>query len=163
MSKQIPLKRRDGSIAAFALVDDKDYDGLSSLSWYLGSRGYAMRQYREPTDPPGQKRNRAEMMHRRILGLPPGDKRQSDHINRNPLDNRRENLRIVTHAQNQQNKIGSRARSGVRGVHWQAGRDKWMARVRLDGKLYTRCYFDTIEEAAAAAAELRRRLHTHAP
>ncbi|GAH21431.1 unnamed protein product, partial [marine sediment metagenome] len=37
-------------------------------------------------------------MHRQILGLKPGDGKIVDHINRNPLDNRRVNLRIVSQA-----------------------------------------------------------------
>jgi hypothetical protein len=43
-------------------------------------------------------------MHRFLLGLDKKDKRQADHINRNTLDNRKENLRIVSQRKNQQNK-----------------------------------------------------------
>ena len=43
-------------------------------------------------------------LHRLIMGLTPGDGLEVDHLNGNGLDNRRENLRVVTHAQNHQNK-----------------------------------------------------------
>lgn len=44
-----------------------------------------------------------EWMHRRILGLKCGDKRQGDHVNHKTLDNRPNNLRIVTPRGNSEN------------------------------------------------------------
>ena len=41
-------------------------------------------------------------LHRRITGAPKG--LEVDHINRNPLDNRKSNLRVCTHAENMKNR-----------------------------------------------------------
>jgi hypothetical protein len=54
-----------------------------------------------------------------------------------------------------------RGASGVRGVHWNKSRGKWMARVTINGKMKHRCYFDTVDEAAAAAAALYAEHHPY--
>ncbi len=84
----------------FALVDDEDYERLNQFQWHasLGSRGtkmYAIRCIRVD----GKKIN--IRMHREILGLPREfDGRVGDHLNSDGLDNRRENLEIVTQEEN---------------------------------------------------------------
>lgn len=154
---RVPLWRRDGSVAAYALVDSAD-EGLAALRWYLGSGGYAMRQVRVPGG-----KMRAEYLHRRVLGLERGDRLEADHVDRDKLNNRRSNLRVVSRGLNEQNKTGVRASSGVRGVHWIASREKWAARVVVDGRMVVRGYFDTVEEAAVVVAALRKELHPCAP
>ena len=109
-------------------------------------------------------------LHRMILGLPRGDKRQGDHKNGNKLDNRRTNLRIVTYAQNRQNEqprrtyAGKPPRSKHRGVFhrsraFMAKRPNgkpWYIKHRLDGKEYFGGSFHTEEEAANAAKAWRK-------
>ena len=71
-----------------------------------------------------------------------------DHINRNRLDNRKENLRFVTSTQNNINmgvcKINT---SGYKGVNWDKRRQKWRARIKLHRKEIHLGYFETKEEA----------------
>lgn len=79
---------------------------------------------------------RTVLMHRLIMNAPRGDRRVVvDHINRDGLDNRRENLRICTVAENMRN---TRARfastSPYKGVYWHAGDEKWAAEIQVDGK-----------------------------
>jgi hypothetical protein len=95
-------------------------------------------------------------MHRLILGLPVGDPRLGDHINRNRLDNRRSNLRIVDRAGNGQN-VGSRAgsTSSFRGVSWDSRNRKWSAQCMLRQKLYHLGRYTSEIEAARAAAAFR--------
>src|SRR5690606_17080128 len=82
-------------------------------------------------------------MHRQILETHD----EVDHINRNPLDNRKANLRPAT---SQQNKGNQRKRStntsGYKGVTWVKRRGNWMVRV---GKRFVG-YFDCPVEAAKA-------------
>lgn len=73
-----------------------------------------------------------------------------DHINLNGLDNRRENLRLVTPSQNAANSPGQRGSSKYRGVHWDGGRRQWIASVAPDGKQEVLGSFYTEEEAARA-------------
>lgn len=78
-----------------------------------------------------------------------------DHINGDRLDNRRENLRIVTHAGNSQNR---RSRSGFRGASFRKAIGKWIANVHFKRRqIYLGCYA-TQQEAAEAAAAKRKEL-----
>ena len=71
-----------------------------------------------------------------------------DHINRNPSDNRIENLREATLTQNQGNrKQDHRNKSGFRGVVWNKRRAKWQAQIGINGKSKYLGIFDTAEEA----------------
>jgi hypothetical protein len=86
-----------------ALVDDADYEWLSHGVVY---------------------------MHRVVAGASRGQ--EVDHINRNPLDNRRANLRIVSRAQNLVNrKVFKNNLSGVKGVYFDKQKQKWIARAQI--------------------------------
>ena len=76
---------------------------------------------------------------------------------------RPEHLRLVTPAQNGQNRRGANSSNttGVRGVHWNKHVQKYRAMVRLSGKLHHAGYYDTLEEAEAAVIAKRRELFTH--
>lgn len=81
-----------------------------------------------------------------------------DHINGKFSDNRIENLRECTNAQNQYNSPRkANNKSGFKGVAYcPMYRRPWRARIVSDGKVILLGYFKTKEEAAAAYA-------THAP
>ncbi len=74
-----------------------------------------------------------------------------------------EHLRLATTKQNAENRIGPQKgnRSGYRGVCWNRGRGAWEAACQHNGRKVFGGYFADIEEAAKAAAELRRGLFTH--
>lgn len=147
----IPLRRRDGSVKAWALVDASDYADVNRWRWFQ-MIGYAARNRKSPE-------RGLILMHRYLLGLGRGDKRQIDHINRNRLDNRRANLRIVTLAQNRQN-VTSYGRSRFRGVHWNKG--KWQVQVNFQGQKHYGGRFDDEAAAGVAAAAIRARLMPYA-
>ena len=70
-----------------------------------------------------------------------------------------QHLRVVTHAQNSQHTQTRVANtSGYRGVSFYKQRNKWVARVRHQGRVIFLGYFDTAEEAAAVAEDKRREL-----
>ena len=76
---------------------------------------------------------------------------------------RPEHLRVVTNAQNLQNRRGANSNSvtGIRGVYWAKHARKYRARVELSGKHFHVGYYDTIEEAEAAVVAKRRELFSH--
>jgi len=80
-----------------------------------------------------------------------------DHINGNPADNRWTNLRLATPSQNQHNRGANRkSQTGQKGV--DKFRNKFRARVMVDGKYHLAGYFDTVEMAAEALDVMRHRL-----
>lgn len=114
-----------------AIVDVEDYALLSEFNWYCQkSYGlcYAVRRVTKRGRPG------VELMHRRILGLT--DRRMlTDHINGNGLDNRKVNLRSAIHAENMRNRHKRvDASSKYLGVNWDNGRNRWIVRIRVNGK-----------------------------
>lgn len=80
------------------------------------------------------------LMHRiilqRILGRDLRKGEVADHINHDTLDNRRENLRAVTHLENSQNIGKCYSRSGYFGVWRHSKAPKWMAGIKANGIRY---------------------------
>lgn len=145
------LKR---ALVAYATVDAANYHLVAPYVWHLHNKGYAA-----ATGHPVQgRRGRTVLMHRLVLGLTEADQ-CSDHINQNKLDNRRSNLRVLTAAQNNQNRRGKRgSTSAFKGVHFRAGRKPWLASVKAHGKRYCLGAFATEREAAEVAAAKRAEL-----
>jgi hypothetical protein len=145
----IPLKARDRSIRAFTVVDGSDYARVAHLNWTLSGHGYATGAAKI------NGRWRTLLLHRVILGLPHGDRRQGDHIDRDRLNNRRSNLRIVAGDLNRQN-IGSRGGSSkYRGVSWDRAERKWVAECKIGNRRRYLGRFASELEAARVAAEFR--------
>jgi len=86
--KEIPLTNTD----AVVVVDDEDYDRLARHRWNMHPQRYAIRG----------EQGRTIYMHREIVGAKPEE--EVDHIDRDGLNNRRGNLRIVTHSGNMKNR-----------------------------------------------------------
>ena len=82
-----------------------------------------------------------------------------DHINHNPLDNRKSNLRVLTNAENRQNLKGARIdnSTGIRGVKYDKKYDLWIASVRVNGEYIGLGGFKTQQEAEKAAIEGRKK------
>lgn len=113
--KEIKLIGKYGSNKV-ALVDDIDYERISMYRWFVNDQGYAL------TSLSGKNKR----MHRMVLQTETN--LDIDHINRDKLDNRRTNLRIVTRTQNNYN-IGLRInnKSGHTGVSWFRPAGLWRA------------------------------------
>lgn len=79
-----------------------------------------------------------------------------DHRDRNPFDDRIENLRLLDRSANNRNQqIGGASK--FRGVNWDAAKAKWRAMIQLHGKL-TFIGRSTSEEHAAALYDAASRL-----
>jgi hypothetical protein len=125
------------------VVDDVDYDRVSAYSWYLLSN---------PNYPAVQARvdGRWVRIGRFVLGAD-DDGVQVDHINRDPFDNRRSNLRLASHSQNQSNQSKRRTNtSGYKGVFrtTQNERTYWQAQIAQHRRKYTLGVFQDVVEAA---------------
>lgn len=138
--REISLAGRDGAVRGIVKVSAEDFERLDAFRWHLNGSGYAARSTPRPT-------RRLIYMHREIMGLPPGDKRQVDHINGDRLDNRRDNLRVVTPAENSLNRHHRGGSSRFRGVCWNRQRGMWRAQVAYLRENY--CLGDFADEAEA--------------
>lgn len=99
-------------------------------------------------------------LHRLIANADIGD--YVDHINHNTLDNRKENLRIVSFSENMLNRKGAQVNnsSRYRGVH-KNGKGKWVARVIIQGVTYRLGTFECSEEANEVVTQFRRQYVPH--
>lgn len=122
-----------------ALVEREDFEWLNQWKWSIGVNGYAVR-----TD----KNNKGIYLHRLIMGFPKG---KVDHINRNKLDNRYENLRVVTAKENSINIGKFKNKSSIyKGVSWDKRRNDWIAYLSEKGKKVHIGYFPKEQWAAMA-------------
>lgn len=88
-------------------------------------------------------------MHREILK--PNEGFETDHINRDRLDNRRSNLRACTTSQNAHNRrLRSDNKTGVMGIWFRKDSRKWTARIVVNGQRKILGCFISKEEAAMA-------------
>ena len=138
------------------LIDDEDLESVQEHTWHVikapNGKFYVNTHVKHPDGgiyESGRNKGRLKgtllQLHRLIAKAPKG--KVVDHINGNPLDNRRENLRIATHKQN--SKVSPQARStkeflislvviggkqGVQGIKWAISRKK----VRRQGLMMRR-------------------------
>lgn len=125
-----------------AIVDSDDYEMLNQFKWYVNKDGYAARA----------KGNGTTYMHRLVAKTPEG--MHTDHINHNKLDNRKENLRICSHAENMVNRKGS---DGNRGSVFQItvkGHKYWIGAVKVNSKRYQTTTCKTRDMALGAVKQM---------
>ena len=80
-----------------------------------------------------------------------------DHINRNPLDNRKENFREASQKENARNRSKPKNnKSGIIGVHWYSKIGKWRAQIGMNGKRV--CIGDFQNKDDAIVARLKAEL-----
>lgn len=93
---------------------------------------------------------------RLVTGHDPG-RLTIDHINRDPFDNRWENLRLADNSLQSINRAGV-GRCPVQGVTFHRGTGKWIVRVKRRGVVHHIGTFDDMADAIAAQAAARIRL-----
>jgi hypothetical protein len=145
-ARWIPLTR-----GYFALVDEADFVRASAFTWSLR--------------PAGRKRAHlyavawVEKKHLYLHNFIMGTRDRIDHENRDGLNCRRENLRLATKAQNQQNAIvRSNSQTGLKGVTFAKDRGYYRANIQVDGKRTWLGNFSDPKDAARAYNEAAVRL-----
>ena len=135
------------------LIDDSDISVLNR-HWRI-KKGYATTRFYAGKRN-GKSIQREVSLHRLLLGDDLTPDKEVDHVNRNKLDNRRCNLRIVTGAENRQN-VGAQQRNmiGLRGVHWDKTHSLYKAVVRMNGVIHSLGYFVDPIEAGTVVSDWR--------
>ena len=139
----------------YAIVDDDMFDEINRHKWYYlkakSSRGYAVRSKK----PNGK--TKILFMHKAINQTPDG--MQTDHINGDKLDNRKENLRSCTQSENLYNQDKHKNNTtGFKGVFYDEG--KYIrASIGHNNKLIYLGRYKTIEDGARAYNEAAIKYH----
>ena len=141
-----------------AIIDACDVDLVNSWNWNARKQvrrdGSIRTFYAVRTD----ENQKMIFMHRVIAGTMDGV--QTDHKDGNGLNNRRENLRDATRAENQRNcRKPSNNTSGVKGVSWHKTRNKWMAKIKFNGKMHFLGRFERLQDASDAYARASAEMH----
>lgn len=137
-----------------ALISGADVHFVRQHKWFP-SAGYASRRVSDANG------NQAlELLHRVIFGnllnRPLTESEYVDHINRNRLDNRWDNLRLATRSQNSINRVKSTGCTGITGVtrHYEG----FQARVGINGRRIVKT-FKSIESATQFRQEVASIVH----
>lgn len=126
------------------IVDAEDYDSLITKEWHCDERGYC-----------GVSSSKGRKLVHRILMNVTDKSTTIDHKDRNPLNNRKSNLRLSSYAQNLYNKgPWSKSSSKYKGVWFCKSSGKWASELRCDGKRIYVGRFTNEEDAARAFDKL---------
>jgi hypothetical protein len=132
----------------YAIVDNEDFPLVSQYRWYPSRQPNGQTYAIAASSRTGRK---TLYMHRLIAGCTPGDGVVIDHINRDPLDNRKSNLRRSTKRLNALNSAGHRDRkSRFKGVTWHKKSRFYYARIRWNGRSVSLGNYRDEEDAALA-------------
>lgn len=129
-------------------VDEEDYEKVKDYCWceHVLKNGYhALETHDVET-------GKTIRMHWIIMG------KNYDHKNLNPLDNRKNNLRVATRKQNAQNhSLRKDSTSGFSGVNWVERDQVWIARISVNNKRISLGYYKNKDDAIKARlnAELK--------
>jgi hypothetical protein len=136
-TKRIELSGKNGQ-GKYTIVDAEDFNWLNRWKWYVTGKGYVARTWHSPRP---FRIDRTIFMHRVINNTP--EEFQTDHINRDKLDNRKINLRTATNTLNQLNKgLQKNNTSGFIGISRRPN-GKWWARVYIKRRAISLgCYED---------------------
>lgn len=130
----------------WATVDDSDYKWLSEFRWCTSETNRT--NYAITGITVSKNKYSHTSMHKMIMRPPKG--MEVDHIDGDGLNNRRANLRIVTHKQNQRNRkhTNKNNTSGFKGLIRNG--NLWQARITVDGFGVSLGYYNNPEDAARA-------------
>lgn len=137
------IKLKDGSVVK---VDNEDFNMLSKHVW-LPQKMVNGKVY-----PYTRINGKQITMHRLIMNPPKG--KMIDHLDRDPLNNQRANLRLCTHTENMRNrtpsKNGTSKYLGVMRRNYKNGKFKWCAEIKRHGQKYRLGTFLNEDDAALA-------------
>ncbi len=161
--KKIRLKGKHSNL--FTIIDDEVFEEVNKHRWY-GAPGRNKKVHVRTSKYTGGGRKNPKYttiaLHRMIMN--PDKSTHIDHINGNPLDNRKTNLRPASIANNARNRGKQKNNSsGYKGVHKSMSKRqasiRWRAQIQVDSKLLHLGVFKTKKEAYQAYCEASRKHH----
>lgn len=138
------LNRKGEQIAEF-LIDADDYDKIKNHRWFLGAYDYIVMN-----DKNSSYKGKKTYLHRFLVA---GSSAHIDHIDRNKLNNRRNNLRPATFTENFGNQEKHRTYAGkpttskYKGVCYHKTSKLWVARISFERETRTKSFDSEIDAA----------------
>ena len=134
---EIIIRNKQGEERARSLIDLEDVNRVSQYKWCISHNYVLCREL--------------NVRLHCFLMCNTNEELVVDHINRNTLDNRKENLRLATMQQNAMNRsVQPNNTSGIPGVSWRKDRNKWRAFITINGKQKALGLYENKEDAIAA-------------
>lgn len=150
------MKKIEFSNGLHTIVDDEDFAWLSEYTWWSDLKKNGLRYaYTKVYRANGIRTSMP--MSRMILGVI-SKRLVVDHINCNSLDNRRENLRICTYRQNQQNRRSMFRSSRYPGVSYDKNTGKFRTSISVDRKTFCLGSYSSERDAAIVYESAVRRI-----
>lgn len=156
---EIILYSNDQKEVGRTFIDTEDIEKCKNLKWYLkiskNNKPYAQHRV-----------GRIHLSHF-VLGINKKQldkqKMEVDHIDGDSLNNRKSNLRIVTHKKNMQNqtKNPSNNSSGRIGVVWNKLNENWMAQIKINQKHIHLGCFENFDDAVTAREDAEIKFFGH--
>lgn len=157
------VRKRDGIKTIISDIDNSFYDRKVARVGVSGMKSSSGKNYRYVICFEKGRNGKQFYLHRAIMERV--EKRtlnkseKVDHIDGNPLNNARENLRICTHTQNMQNsQKRTDGKNKIKGVCFDKTRNKWKVYITANGINYQK-RFNTFVEAEEFSINLRNNLH----
>lgn len=132
---EIILYNKDCEEVDRALIDLEYIDMVKDIKWYKGSNGYVQNK-------------KLGLLHRYLLSA--SDNQIIDHIDRNKLNNRINNLRCCNKAENQMNRsLHKNSTSGLRGIR-KTPSNKYRVDIGVNNKKIYIGIFESLQDTIAA-------------
>jgi HNH endonuclease/AP2 domain len=145
------------------VLDREDEAWFDRYTWTAGDNGCGTIYVHRKTKKSEGGKSKRVYLHRALTGAAKGE--VVDHINRNPLDNRRSNLRIASSSVNNINRgknktwRGKPTSSRYKGVSWNKKVEMWQSYICRDYKIIYLGYFTDEKDAARAYDEMAFELY----
>jgi hypothetical protein len=143
IEKKVKCENPDTGLIFF--IDKIDLNKIKKYHWNERKKGYITNSIKG-------------VLHRYLLDL--NENEFIDHIDGNPKNNCRDNLRICTNAENTRNRKKPKTNtSGYKGVSWHKFHKRWSAKITSNEKQHHLGYFTTANEAYNAYCIAAKKYH----
>lgn len=166
---EIYLKKRNKE-TEICIIDTEDLQRLIdfNVTWYIkfnknNKTNYVIANiYNGKIN--GKLQNSTITLQTFILNTRTGDSKNRiivDHKDHNPMNNKKENLRIIINQNNSRHRKGKNINntSGYRNVSWDKKNNNWMVQLQVEGKNKILGRFDNVDEAGKFAEIKRKELY----
>jgi hypothetical protein len=159
------IKQRTGRIYE-CLISNEDFELVSQHTWHVQwsnkIKGYYVSTTFHMGTENGKQKAKTILLHKLILNvLDVNRKIQVDHKNFNTLDNRRENIEVVSTSQNSLHRKGANKNSTtkVKNISWSKSTQRYLVQFQVNHKNVCFGRFKTLDEAKEKANCIRKILY----